>query len=86
MLARDKVVDNFLFLVFFTGLFAANFTIRVEQEKRMTYQRQAIQLPTPDNGELEVKIAELERLYHCSDNIGDNNFSSFFTFLYQPLV
>ena len=50
----------------FIGLLAANLANKSAQKRRITYQPQPVQLPTPDNGALEAKMAELERLYHLS--------------------
>ena len=47
----------------FIGLLAANLANKSTQKKRITYQPQPVQLPTPDNGALEAKMAELARLY-----------------------
>ena len=48
----------------FFGLLAANLANKSAQKKRITYQLQPVQLPTPDNGALEAKMTELARLYH----------------------
>ena len=48
----------------FIGLLAANLANKSAQKRRITYQPQLVQLPTPDNGALEAKITELARLYH----------------------
>ena len=50
----------------FIGLLAANLANKSAQKKRIIYQPQPVQLPTPNNGALEAKMAELERLYHLS--------------------
>ena len=48
----------------FAALLVANFANRLSEEEDTSYQYHPIQLPTPDNDELEAKMAELERLYH----------------------
>lgn len=50
----------------FIGLLAANLANKSAQKRRITYQPQPVQLPTPDNGSLEAKMAELARMYHLS--------------------
>jgi len=46
------------------GLLAANTANWSVQKKRTTYQSQPLPLSTQDKGELEAKMAELERMYH----------------------
>ena len=48
----------------FIGLLAANLANKSAQKKRITYQPQPVQLPTPGNGALETKMAELARMYY----------------------
>ena len=48
----------------FASLLVANFANRLSEEEDPSYQYHPIQLLTPDNGALEAKMAELERLYH----------------------
>ena len=48
------------------GLLAAILAKRLASKERIAYQYQPLQLLALDNGELEAKIAELERLYHLS--------------------
>ena len=47
----------------FAALLVANFANRLSKDEDMSYQYPPVQLPTPDNGELEAKMAELERMY-----------------------
>ena len=47
----------------FAALLVANFANRLTKDEDMSYQYHPVQLPTPDNGALEAKMAELERMY-----------------------
>ena len=44
----------------FAALLAANFANRLSKDEDTSYQYHPIQLPTPDNGALEAKTAELK--------------------------
>ena len=48
----------------FAALLVANLANRLSEEEDTSYQYHPIQLPTPDNGVPEAKMAELARLYH----------------------
>lgn len=48
----------------FAALLVANCANRLSKDEDTSYQYHPVQLPTPDNGALEVKMAELARLYH----------------------
>ena len=48
----------------FAALLVANFANRLSKDKNTSYQYHPVQLPTPNNGALETKMAELERMYH----------------------
>ena len=67
-LTIECVIGGILFGCFF-GLLAANIANRAEQKKRITYQPQPVQLPVLDNGELEAKMAELERMYQQKSSV-----------------
>lgn len=62
-LTTECVIGGALLGCFF-GLLAANLANRSVQKKRATYQSQPLLLSTQDNGALEAKLAELERMYH----------------------
>ena len=47
----------------FIGLLAVNIANRFALKEHITFQCDPLPLPTPDNGALEAKMAELERLY-----------------------
>ena len=47
----------------FAALLVANFANRLSKDEDTSYQYHPVQLPTLDNGALEAKMAELERLY-----------------------
>ena len=59
----EGVIGDTLILGF-AALLVANLANRLSEEEDTSYQYQPIQLSTPDNGALEAKMAELERMYH----------------------
>ena len=67
-LTTECVIGGVLFGCFI-GLLAANLANKSAPQKRITYQPQPVQLPTPNNGALEAKMAELERLYQPNSSV-----------------
>ena len=56
-LTTECIIGGALFGCFI-GLLAANIANRLAQKKRITYQPQPVQLPSPGNGALEAMIVE----------------------------
>ena len=65
---RGKVIAEGVFggtlILGFAALLVANFANRLSKDEDTSCQYHLVQLPTPDNGALEAKMAELERMYH----------------------
>ena len=61
-LVSECLIGGVLFGAFI-GLLAVNIANRFALKEHITFQCEPLPLPPPDNGALEAKMAELERLY-----------------------
>ena len=70
---RGKVIAEGVFggtlILGFAALLVANFANRLSKDEDTSYQYPSVQLPTPDNGALEAKMAELERMYQPNSSV-----------------